>query len=101
MARCSRPFQKPARSYPGTPITLVNFNGTDGASPDGALIADAAGDLFGIAQGGGGTVFEVVKTGGGYANTPTVLVNWNNPEVSEYLEPGLVMDAAGDLFGAT
>ncbi len=34
-------------SFASTPTTLVNFNSTDGASPQAGLIADAAGDLFG------------------------------------------------------
>jgi hypothetical protein len=61
-----------------TPVTLVSFNGTNGANPFAALIADAAGDLFDTTEGappGFGTVFEIAKTGGGYASTPTTLVN--------------------------
>ena len=38
---------KTAHGYASTPTTLVSFNGTDGASPVGSLIADAHGDLFG------------------------------------------------------
>ena len=38
---------KTASGYASTPTTLVSFNGTDGAVPDGGLIADANGDLFG------------------------------------------------------
>ena len=45
------------------------------------LIADAAGDLFGTTTCGGangdGTVFEIAKTGSGYASTPTTLVSFN------------------------
>ena len=48
------------------PLTLVNFNGQNGAFPFGDLIADTAGDLFGTTNAGGtkqdGTVFEVVQT---------------------------------------
>ena len=49
--------------------TLVSFNLDDGAFPEAGLVADAAGDLFGTTQDGGGeagTVFELVKIGGGY-----------------------------------
>ena len=52
---------KTATGYASTPITLVNFDGTDGDYPYGGLIIDAAGDLFGTTQDGGangvGTVF--------------------------------------------
>jgi hypothetical protein len=54
-----------------TLATLVSFNGTNGAFPDGSLIADANGDLFGRTSGGGanndGTGFEI--TGSGFLTT--------------------------------
>jgi uncharacterized repeat protein (TIGR03803 family) len=56
-----------------TLATLVSLNGAHGAAPDGDLIADANGDLFGTSRGGGGandgTVFEIAKTAGRYAST--------------------------------
>ena len=64
---------------------------------------DSAGDLFGTAQGGGsnsdGTVFEIVKTGSTYSSTPTVLASFTG--INGNGASGLVMDAAGDLFGTT
>ena len=70
---------KTATGYANTPTTLVGFNGANGANPLGSLIADAKGDLFGTTPGGGanndGTVFEIVKTGSSYANTPTTLAS--------------------------
>jgi uncharacterized repeat protein (TIGR03803 family) len=84
--------------------TLASFNGTNGLYPAADLIADAAGDLFGTTSEGGayndGTVFEIAKTGGSYASTPTTLINFN---FTNGLHPatGLVADAAGDLFGTT
>ncbi len=39
--------------------TLAEFDGTDGSSPTGGLYADAAGDLFGVAVGGTGTLWEL------------------------------------------
>jgi uncharacterized repeat protein (TIGR03803 family) len=43
--------------------TLVNFNGTNGASPENTLIADANGNLYGTTTSGGangdGTVFKL------------------------------------------
>ena len=67
-----------------TPVTLLSFNGADGALPYGGLIADAAGDLFGTTDRGGangdGTVFEIVKTGAGYASTPTILASFDGAD---------------------
>src|SRR5436853_59356 len=61
---------KTSTGYASTPITLANFNGTNGNYPSSTLIADTAGNLFGTAQNGGangdGTVFELVNNGGSY-----------------------------------
>jgi len=85
------------------PITLVSFNNTNGANPYGALISDAAGDLFGTTANGGanggGTVFEIAKTSTGYS-TPTTLASFKYPNGSTPYA-GLISDAAGDLFGTT
>jgi len=74
---------KTAGGYASAPITLVSFNGTNGASPEAGLIADSSGNLFGTTMLGGayndGTVFEIVKTASGYASTPTTLVSFNAP----------------------
>ena len=64
-----------------TLTTLISFNGDDGELPQGDLIADANGDLFGTTSFGGaspfdGTVFEIAKTASGYASTPTTLVSF-------------------------
>ena len=94
--------------YASTPSTLVSFNGTDGAFPQAGLIADANGNLFGTTIFGGafgpGTVFEIVKSGGVYADTPTTLVSFNvnfNNNDGGYPQAGLIADADGNLFGTT
>ena len=91
-----------------TPVTLLSFNGADGANPGGGLIADAAGDLFGTTGEGGaysapgqprGTVFELVNNGGG-SYTPVTLLSFNGADGAGPVG-SLIADAAGDLFGAT
>jgi uncharacterized repeat protein (TIGR03803 family) len=90
--------------YANTPTTLVGFNRADGAAPDGSLIADSKGDLFGTTDFGGanddGTVFEILETAAGYASTPTTLASFNG---TNGLSPegSLIADANGDLFGTT
>lgn len=87
-----------------TLTTLVSFNGPDGANPQGDLVVDANGDLFGTTENGGsnngGTVFEITKTAGGYAATPTILINFNGANGRQPLA-GLIANANGDLFGTT
>jgi hypothetical protein len=95
---------KTGAGYSSTPITLVNFDGSNGANPFDSLIADASGNLFGTTYLGGannaGTVFEIVKTGAGYSSTPTTLVNF---DTTNGLKPqsSLIADANGNLFGTT
>ncbi len=94
---------KTASGYAGTPTILYSFQRADGLTPAAGLVLDAAGDLFGTTQAGGsggGTVFEIAKTASGYAGTPTILYSFQR---ADGLQPvaGLVLDAAGDLFGTT
>lgn len=95
---------KTSKGYASTPITLFNFDGSVGANPVAELIFDANGNLFGTTETGGtygyGTVFEIVKTASGYESTPTVLVNFSGSDGATPFS-GLIMDAAGNLFGTT
>jgi uncharacterized repeat protein (TIGR03803 family) len=92
--------------YASAPTTLVTFNGSNGENL-GGLTADANGDLFGAAYGGGasnrGTVFEIQNTGTVaapvYASTPTTLVTFNGTNGQNPQE--VIIDANGDLFGTT
>jgi uncharacterized repeat protein (TIGR03803 family) len=92
---------------------LYSFQGgTDGSTPAGGVVFDAAGNLYGTTQQGGGTscapisfcgtVFRLTKKGGSW--TETVLhvfagVTGNNDGATP--AGGLVMDAAGNLYGTT
>ena len=90
--------------YASTPTTLVTFDDTNGADPEGSVIADANGNLFGTnffgGAGGAGTVFEIVNTAGVYASTPTTLVTFNGPN-GGYPHGSLTADESGSLFGTT
>ncbi|HEV2300754.1 MAG TPA: choice-of-anchor tandem repeat GloVer-containing protein [Stellaceae bacterium] len=91
--------------YARADTILASFDGNDGKYPFAGLIIDAEGNLFGTTAGGGatndGTVFEVLKTAGGYAGTPTVLVSFDNAGDGAYPQAGLAADADGNLFGTT
>ncbi len=104
---------KTSTGYASTLITLANFNGANGDQPLGGLAIDASGDLFGTTSEGGafpnteeggtngnGTVFEIPFINGSYASTPTTLVNFNSTD-GELPQAGVIIDAAGDLFGTT
>ncbi len=82
----------------GTITTLANFDYTDGAGPKGGIVLDAAGNLYGTTEYGGGggygTVFEIVK---GTA-TITALASFNSADGPD---GGLVLDTAGNLYGTT
>jgi uncharacterized repeat protein (TIGR03803 family) len=89
-----------------TEAVLHSFsnNGHDGYRPQGGLIFDAAGNLYGTTSGGGvhkgGTVFELAPaTGGGW--TEFVLHNFGGGTDGAEPNAGLVMDAAGNLYGTT
>ncbi|WP_409977873.1 beta strand repeat-containing protein, partial [Bradyrhizobium sp. SZCCHNS2005] len=95
---------KTANGYSSTPVVLASFDGTNGNRPPDNLIMDASGNLFGMTYSGGanggGTVFELVKTGSTYSSTPTTLISFDstsgtNPAGS------LSVDAAGNLYGTT
>ena len=83
---------------------LYAFTGFDGAWPLGGLIMDSAGNLYGIASGGGangyGDVFELVNSAGTY--TYQVLYSFG-ASATDGLYPvaGLVMDSDGNLYGTT
>jgi uncharacterized repeat protein (TIGR03803 family) len=103
---------KTASGYASTPTILYSFcsqkNCTDGAGPEAGLTTDANGNLFGTTVAGGtgqdGTVFEIVKTAGGYASTPTTLYSFFcSVSNCTGLVPNavLIADASGNLFGTT
>jgi uncharacterized repeat protein (TIGR03803 family) len=84
----------------GVLTTLASFDGTNGARPFGALLADAAGNLFGTTVEGGafdsGTVFKLDTAG-----TITTLVRFAaSPNGGGGVFSDLVVDAFGNLYGS-
>ncbi|MEJ0047628.1 MAG: choice-of-anchor tandem repeat GloVer-containing protein [Rhodospirillales bacterium] len=85
----------------GTMITLHAFaGGSDGATPDGGLVVDKFGNLYGTTQGGGaadaGTVFKITPNG-----VESVLCAFAGGSAGAYPMAGLVIDAQGNLYGTT
>jgi uncharacterized repeat protein (TIGR03803 family) len=84
----------------GKETVLYSFTGTpDGAGPEGALVRDAAGNLYGTTYRGGssddGTVFKLDTAG-----KETVLHSFNRPDGS-WPAAGLARDSSGNLYGTT
>jgi uncharacterized repeat protein (TIGR03803 family) len=94
--------------------TLYNFQGVhtgkaDGATPQGGLIADAAGNLYGTTYYGGstctlstikgcGTIFELSPNGSG-GWTEAVLYKFTGGADGAFPTGNLVFDASGNLYG--
>lgn len=82
----------------------VLFSFTDssqGSAPYGSVIFDHAGNLYGttgfLGAYGSGTVYELSPSGSGWTEQTLASVNFDRA----YTYAGLVMDAQGNLFGAS
>jgi uncharacterized repeat protein (TIGR03803 family) len=85
---------------------LYTFTGADGEFPQGNLIRDRAGNLYGTAFNGGdlsgcggsgcGVVFKLDRSG-----KETVLYSFTGGADGAYPATGLVRDEAGNLYGTT
>jgi len=109
---CGVVFQFIPPSQPGgqwAENTLYSFlGGADGAVPNGSLVFDKAGNLYGTTQNGGacnpegcGTIFELSpppQPGGSW--TETVLYSFGGLSGDTPMA-GLIIDSGGNLFGTT
>jgi uncharacterized repeat protein (TIGR03803 family) len=82
----------------GTATVLASFNGANGADPQGGLLEDPSGNLFGTTPSGGafnqGTVFELAAGSGAI----TTLASFNGA-LGANPQAGLIEDARGNLYG--
>lgn len=86
-------------------ILYAFYGSNDGSDPQGTLVFDAAGNLYGTTGGGGahgsGTVFELAPTTSG-AWHKTILHSFNSSSNDgNFPTAGLVRDASGNLYGTT
>ena len=95
-----------------TETILHGFAGptSDGCNPHSNLIFDSTGtNLFGTTKYGGsgdcqygcGTVFEMMPSGSGWNETPIYNFPGTLPSTATDIEAGVIMDSAGNLYGAT
>jgi uncharacterized repeat protein (TIGR03803 family) len=84
----------------GHETVLYGFTGADGAAPQGGVIRDSAGNLYGTTQGGGafgrGVVYRLDTTG-----NETVLYSFTGGTDGSNPSAGVIRDSAGNLYGTT
>jgi uncharacterized repeat protein (TIGR03803 family) len=102
-ARSSTPSAV-ARSRDASFEMLYAFSGQkDGANPDGGLVADASGALYGTTCAGGkdgfGNVYKVVASGSGYKLSTIYSFRGGNDGICPAYS--LIRDGQGALYGVT
>jgi uncharacterized repeat protein (TIGR03803 family) len=104
-------MSRPSSSGSWSETTLYFFRGNDpskGFSPNGGLVLDSAGDLYGTTYGGGsqecdsgcGVVFEISPSSGS-SWTEKVLHTFSGGSDGRWPAAGLTRGADGTLFGTT
>lgn len=96
-----------AISCPWTKTILYSFNGgSDGGGPEGALVFDHSGNMYGTTYYGGqgsgygnGVVFEVSPSPGGW--TESAIHAFAGGSDGSDPENGVVLDSAGNVYGST
>ena len=91
---------QPAHGQTNEKVLYRFKGGTDGEYPYGGLVRDAKGNLYGTTYFGGvsgaGTVFRLSKTG-----KQKVLHSFSGGKDGGYPVAGVIIDAAGNLYGTT
>jgi hypothetical protein len=101
----------PTKSGSWTETVLYYFvGGSDGYFPEGNLVFDKSGNLYGTTYGGGtgycglgascGTIFELSKGSGGIWNE-TILYNFASLNDGANPRAGMIFDSHGNLYGTT
>jgi len=100
-------LQRTGESWTHTVLHAFGQPGSEaGAAPNGALVFDKAGNLYGTTtQGGtnfGGTVFELKKTKSGWEEITLFQFDSSFPGASGgYFPYGVIFDSQGNLYGST
>ena len=102
-----RPPATPPRSIldPWTETVLYRFasRALDAFEPNGPLVSDQAGNMYGTTTYGGaygyGAVYELAPSAGGW--TETILHNFSGGSDGRWPYGALIFDHAGNLYGTT
>lgn len=104
---CGAVFQlTPGSNGQWSEKVLYSFNGSDGSTPEGKLLFDQAGNLYGTTVYGGpgfsqanGVVFELTPAANGQWNE-SVLWNFTGNADGQNPTYGVIAGTAGQLYGA-
>jgi uncharacterized repeat protein (TIGR03803 family) len=101
---CGTVFKLTSSGGRWTETVLYEFQGgTDGTFPNGGVILDAYGNLYGTTCCGSmhnaGTVFELTPAGGGW--TEKILYAFQGSTDGKEPDTGLIFDTRGNLYGST
>ncbi len=101
---CGIVFQLSHSNANWTENVLYQFaGGSDGSTPNGGVVFDHSGNLYGTTLKGGssnfGTVFQLTPSGSGW--TQNVLYSFQDLLDGAYPDSGVMFDASGNLYGAT
>ncbi len=84
----------------GDSVAIATFDGQNGAQPIGQMVADSAGNLFGVTASGGtnndGTVFEIL-----HDTTQLITLGSFNGTNGSTPSSNLILDSSDDVFGMT
>jgi uncharacterized repeat protein (TIGR03803 family) len=87
------------------PTLLHSFAGPDGESPNGSLVADTSGNLYGTTQGGGanglGSVFKLTNPHSTGAAWPVTTIHSFTCQDGAYPKAGATLGPDGSLYGTT
>jgi uncharacterized repeat protein (TIGR03803 family) len=99
-AGCGTVFNlKPSMSGDWTETVLYRFlGGGDGMFPNGDVILDLADNLYGMAQGGSGVVYQLTPSNGDWTENTLFRFTGND---GNQPTAGVVFDNAGNLYGTT
>lgn len=101
---CGVVFELSPTSGGWNETTLYTFTGADGQYPEGGVILDANGNLYGTTLDGGlyydGVVFELTQFSGGWKET--ILHSFSGASNGDGQgAAGLTFDGSGNLYGTT
>jgi hypothetical protein len=103
---CGTAFKLTRSSAGYTATTIHEFGSDQDGDPEGGLIVDAGGNLYGTTYfgptnnyGPTGTVFELAPTASGYAET--ILYTFRNGKDGDRPVGSLARDKSGALYGVT